>query len=150
MAGLVAALIVGVGLWWSSPVSSGDVHRYVTEAARQQQIALNDGSLVELNVSSDLSVKPTAGERRVTLAAGEAHFAVAHAMARPFIVTAAGVSVLAVGTAFSVRLGETGVEVLVTEGRVEVARDPVDAATSGGGRPKLGVGERTLFYATNP
>lgn len=149
-AGLAAALVLAAGVWWLAPDRPGEAQRYVTAAARQQQIALNDGSVVDLNVSSEVSVRLTSSERRVTLASGEAHFAVAHDTARPFIVTAAGVSVRAVGTAFSVRVGDAGVEVLVTEGRVELTREPVAgpggaAAPGAGGLPPLVAGERAVI-----
>lgn len=126
-AGLAAALALAAGVWWLAPSRSVEPQRYVTAASRQQQIALQDGSFVNLNVSSEVSVRLTANERRVTLASGEAHFAVSHDTARPFIVTAAGISVRAVGTAFSVRVGDAGVEVLVTEGKVEVTREATSA-----------------------
>lgn len=148
--GLAAALMLAAGLWWSSETFSGSAQRYVTEAARQQQIALNDGSVVDLNVSSDVSIQLTARERRVNLAAGEAHFAVAHDTGRPFIVTAAGVSVRAVGTAFSVRLGEAGVEVLVTEGKVEITRDAANATAANNPLPRLVAGERTVISRGAP
>ena len=128
--GLAAALALAAGMWWLAPSRSVEPQRYVTAAARQQQIALTDGSVVNLNVSSEVSVRLTSNERRVTLASGQAHFAVAHDTARPFIVTAAGVSVRAVGTAFSVRVGNAGVEVLVTEGKVEVTRESTSAEAS--------------------
>ena len=148
-AGLAAALALAAGAWWLAPGRSGESQRYVTAAARQQQIGLNDGSIVNLNVSSEVSVRLTPHERRVTLASGEAHFAVAHDTARPFIVTAAGVSVRAVGTAFSVRVGDAGVEVLVTEGKVAVTRDAVAAgaatAPTAVGPAQLVAGERTVI-----
>lgn len=149
-AGLAAALVLAAGVWWLAPGRPSAAQRYVTAAARQQQIALNDGSIVNLNVSSEVSVRLTENERRVTLASGEAHFAVAHDTARPFIVTAAGVAVRAVGTAFSVRVGPAGVEVLVTEGKVEVAREAASAGTAGGAPhvavlPRLVAGERALI-----
>jgi transmembrane sensor len=88
----------------------------------------------------------------VTLASGQAHFAVAHDTARPFIVTAAGISVRAVGTAFSVRVGDAGVEVLVTEGKVEVTRDAASAPAGAGAAvsgvvvpPQLVAGQRALI-----
>ncbi len=62
-------------------------------------------------------------QRRVVLREGEASFQVAHDEQRPFIVQAGDVSVRAVGTAFSVRMRPSGVEVIVTEGVVEVMRD---------------------------
>ena len=151
-AGLAAALALAAGVWWLTPSRSVEPQRYVTAAARQQQIALNDGSVVNLNVSSEVSVRLTENERRVTLASGEAHFAIAHDTARPFIVTAAGVSVRAVGTAFSVRLGAAGVEVLVTEGKVEVTRDAASAPAGAGAAvsgvvvpPQLVAGQRALI-----
>jgi transmembrane sensor len=53
---------------------------------------------------------------------GEGHFSVVKDPLRPFIVTARGIEVVAVGTAFNLRLDDAGaVEVLVTEGRVQVA-----------------------------
>jgi len=85
-----------------------------------EQRTLEDGSLVELNRGSIASVQFTPAERRITLERGEAHFTVQKDPNRPFIVTANGVSVRAVGTAFDVRLDPTAVEVLVTEGRVQI------------------------------
>ena len=81
---------------------------------------LPDGSVVELRDGADISVDFSGPLRRVTLVRGEAHFAVAKDFTRPFVVTAAGVSVRAVGTAFAVQMSAATVEVLVTEGRVAV------------------------------
>jgi transmembrane sensor len=149
-AGLAAALTLAAVAWWLVPSrnAAATTQRYATAATRQQQVALVDGSVVNLNVGTDVQVALTPSARRVTLTAGEAHFAVAHDTARPFIVTAGGVSVRAVGTAFSVRLGEHGVEVLVTEGKVEVTREATDSASAtarSAGHPQLVAGERTLI-----
>ena len=149
-AGLAAALVLAAGVWWLAAGRSNGPQRYVTAAARQQQIALKDGSVVNLNVSSEVSVRLTGNERRVTLASGEAHFAVAHDTARPFIVTAAGVSVRAVGTAFSVRVGDAGVEVLVTEGKVEVAREAAVISVPAAAPAHLVAGERTTVPRSAP
>jgi len=120
--GLAAALALGSALWFLTPHRTPTVEYFTATATAPREVALRDGSVMNVNKESDVAVQLTAAVRRVTLARGEAHFAVAHDTARPFIVTAGGVSVRAVGTAFSVRLGETGVEVLVTEGRVQVER----------------------------
>ncbi len=85
---------------------------------------LPDGSTAELNRGAAIAVLYTPGERRVLLERGEVHFTVAKNAARPFIVSAAGVDVRAVGTAFNVRLGRQAVEVLVTEGKVQVEPPP--------------------------
>jgi transmembrane sensor len=75
--------------------------------------------------------------RRVILQRGEAHFEVTKNPQRPFLVTAAGIDIRAVGTAFGVQLGTTAVEVLVTEGRVSVEKS---AGSSRNGRK--GTGDR--------
>jgi transmembrane sensor len=87
---------------------------------------LADGSTVELNGDSRIAVDYTPGVRRVRLLRGEAHFAVAHHPARPFVVVAGDVAVRAVGTAFAVRLAPADVRVLVTDGRIAVDRADTD------------------------
>ncbi len=92
--------------------------RAIPDSANQR--VLEDGSIIELNQGAQISVEFTLGERRVRLDRGEAHFAVAKDAARPFIVSTRGVDVRAVGTAFNVRVDVAAVEVLVTEGRVQL------------------------------
>lgn len=82
--------------------------------------ALPDGSQVDLKPGAQISFDYSGLFRRVTLVRGQALFEVAKDKERPFIVSAAGVEVRAVGTAFSVDLGSSQVEVVVTEGRVSV------------------------------
>jgi transmembrane sensor len=145
-AGLAAAVMLAGGFWMLRTGLPGGPQHYATPAAHQEQIALRDGSVVDLNVSSDLRVQLMANERRVTLSAGEAHFAVAHDTTRPFIVTADGVTVRAVGTAFSVSVGKAGVEVMVTEGKVAVTREASSpSAPPSVERPTLVAGERALI-----
>ncbi len=100
-------------------------------AAPCERRTLEDGSVVELNRGAAVEVAFTATERRVTLVRGEANFTVAKDAARPFIVTAGGVAVRAVGTVFNVRLGGDAVEVVVAEGRVRVD-SPSRGAGDGG------------------
>lgn len=95
-------------------------------ASGYERRVLEDGSVVELNGGADLEIHFTPAERRVVLRRGEALFTVAKNAARPFTVRAGGVNVRAVGTAFNVRLESERVEVLVTEGRVQVS-PPVSA-----------------------
>ncbi len=93
-----------------------------------QKLDLPDGSVVQLNTDSAIKVRYSDHERRVELLRGEAHFDVAKNPARPFIVAAHHVAVSAVGTAFNVRLREGAIDVLVTEGKVQV-RDTVKGAS---------------------
>ena len=88
--------------------------------ARIEQRTLEDGSMIEINRGAEVEVAYTTSERRVHLKKGEANFDVAKDPERPFIVNVAGVDVRAVGTIFSVRLLEDEVDVIVTEGIVNV------------------------------
>jgi transmembrane sensor len=119
--GLAAALLLSAFLGFralQSPTSPET--RYATTTAGYERARLDDGSTLELNTASVARVQFTAAERRVELESGEAHFEVAHDTARPFVVSAGGVTVRAVGTAFNVRFVSGAVEVTVTEGKVSV------------------------------
>jgi transmembrane sensor len=84
-------------------------------------VTLPDGSSVELNTASQVSVHYAADSRVVYLTRGEVHFIVASDRQRPFSVHAADRVVTAVGTAFSVQLRPDAVEVTVAEGKVRLA-----------------------------
>jgi transmembrane sensor len=144
--GLAAVLALCAAGWWFAPASAKESETYVADATAPNRVGLTDGSVVDLNANSQLQVRFSAGKRQVNLAAGEAHFKVAHNPARPFIVTANGVSVRAVGTAFDVRIVGDNVEVLVTEGKVEVDRQAASVLFSRTEAviPQLSAGERTL------
>jgi len=92
--------------------------------ARIEQRTLEDGSVIEINRGAELAVAYSSFERRVSLTKGEANFDVAKDPQRPFIVNVAGVDVRAVGTIFSIRLSEEEVDVIVTEGTVNVKPAP--------------------------
>jgi transmembrane sensor len=110
--------------------------RFQTAIGRHQEILLPDDSVMRLNTNSEATVHYDAGERRVRLLRGEAHFVVASARERPFSVTAGRGTLRAVGTAFNVYLKGDVVEVTVTEGIVEVLPD-VPQRGAPGGRPAL-------------
>lgn len=130
-AGAVAGvLLVSFVLWWArGPAAAGSLAR-APEAAvtllpgRQ---VLPDGSIVELKGDAKIEIAFERAVRRVALVRGEAHFDVAKNPNRPFVVQARGIDVRAVGTAFSVQLRTTEVEVLVTHGVVAV--EQADAAS---------------------
>ena len=120
--GLAAVLtLTTLGGWQWSRTHPAALH-FATSVGGYERVVLDDGSVVELNASTELRVQLAPGERHITLAAGEAHFTVAHDKTRPFIVTAGNVAVRAVGTAFNVRRATSSVEVLVTEGKVQLAQ----------------------------
>lgn len=139
-----AALVLAVAWWRLAPPSPET--RYATGPHQVERVALPDGSVVTLNGSSEIRVRYEGAERRVALAAGEAHFAVAADPARPFLVTAEGVTARAVGTAFSVRVAAAAVEVVVSEGKVRLldTRAPVLAAPVEPPAPLLEAGDRAV------
>lgn len=143
-AGLAAALAVMAAVGWQTLGGASEV-RYATAKVGYERAQLADGSTLELNAASAVRIRFSAGERRVRLEAGEAHFAVAPDPARPFLVLAGEVAVRAVGTAFNVRYTAAGdVEVLVSEGKVRVGSDgPASAAAATA--PLVGAGERIVL-----
>jgi transmembrane sensor len=124
-----AVLVFGAGLLWRLIPMQPDHTLSKSYVRLNERQALPDGSVVELKEGSRILVEFTSSERRVRLS-GEAHFQVAK-NPTPFVVLAGGVAVRAVGTAFTTRLDANAVEVLVTEGRVAVARvDSIGAGAS--------------------
>jgi len=113
-----------------------------TQIGALRRIDLPDGSVILINTDSAVSVHYTGAERRVQLTRGEASFTVAKNRARPFFVEASSVIVRAVGTAFNVRLRTEAVDVVVTQGRVQVRKPEriplVGASPSGGGSALAG------------
>lgn len=122
--GLAAAVLVLVFVLGKQPWNRRGfptlAQHFSTGIGDDQTVALQDGSTIWLNTDSAVRVQYTAAERRVHLVRGEALFTVAKNKHRPFVVSSGGVSVYAVGTAFNVHLRADSVEVLVTEGKVQV------------------------------
>ncbi|MFI5337946.1 MAG: FecR family protein [Opitutales bacterium] len=116
LAAAAAVALAYVGYWRPAHYSGAAT----TEVGALGTLQLPDGSVVKLSSDTELDIGFTPEARQVALRRGEASFAVAKNPARPFIVTANGVAVRAVGTAFNVRLSPLSVEVLVLEGRVKV------------------------------
>jgi transmembrane sensor len=134
-ASVTAMTLAGGSLAWR--LLRGGRERYASGIGEVRRIALADGSTVLLNTDSELTVHLTKERRDVYLVRGEALFEVAHDKQRPFVVTAHDTAVRAVGTAFSVRLESTQVDVTVTEGVVEVAAPAKLANSDSGAAPTL-------------
>lgn len=127
-----AAAIVLSFTFWSREIPPAGAATQAAMPASPNQRVLEDGTIVELNNDAALTVHYSPAERRVTLERGEAHFAVTKNEVRPFVVRAGGVDVRAVGTAFNVRVDAATVEVLVTEGRVQLETQPAAEAVAAG------------------
>lgn len=113
----VCGLGAVLGFEW---MSAHGVARYRTGVGERRSVTLSDGSVVELNTATTLTVAMRKAQREVRLIRGEAQFKVAHDTSRPFYVDAASARLRAVGTAFNVRIRDALVELTVTQGIVAV------------------------------
>jgi transmembrane sensor len=149
-AALAASLVLGLAVWWGiqkSLLAPGGVPTLAhaieapnpaiplirvasTEVGERSLLILADGSKVTLNTASAVRADYTGRERRLTLVTGEAFFDVAKDPTRPFIVTAGSRQVIAVGTAFNVRMQDRQVKVTLVEGKVRVVRTSMPASVS--------------------
>lgn len=139
MAGAGLALAAGIALAilpvrlpaWLADQSTGH--------GQTRQIALADGSRMDLAPQSAADVVIDATGRRIRLIDGRAYFEVVADPARPFVVTAGTATITVRGTGFEVAETAEGVVVAVRHGRVEVA---------GGSEPRLlGPGDRLTLGA---
>ena len=90
-----------------------------------RKVTLGDGSQVELNLGTELVYSNYKDQRRVTLKKGEAFFKVTHDSGHPFIVRAGEGQVRVTGTQFNVWKYEDQVRVMLLEGSVQIASDPL-------------------------
>jgi transmembrane sensor len=95
---------------------------YQTGIGESNTINLPDNSKVVLNTNSFVQVRYSQNARVIELQRGEIHIDVAHDKSRPFSVIAEGKVIQAVGTAFNVEVRSELVELIVTEGKVLVAK----------------------------
>lgn len=128
-AGLALAVLVG-GLAFQhyrgdggnapTALAEADSHVISTGVGQQSIFRMTDGTAITANTSTVLAVSESETGRSTTIRSGEAFFEVAKNPRKPFVVSAGGVRVTALGTAFAVR--DTGDRVTVTlaEGRVRI------------------------------
>ncbi|MFT3792743.1 MAG: FecR domain-containing protein [Rudaea sp.] len=132
-----------------------------TRVGEQRTFSLEDGTRISLNTASRVEVHYDRSVRRVELDQGEAFFEVAKRPNWPFVVTAGGRQVTALGTAFLVRRDEQRVAVTLVEGKVTVASASQQAdspSSADSPRPEnaageaftLSPGQRLTFVAHEP
>jgi transmembrane sensor len=118
-AGVGAIALTGAsGAFWLRR-RHGEV--YESAVGEIRQVTLVDGSTMHLDSATKVLVRFSESRREIELVSGQGFFEVTKDPARPFVVLARGVSVRAVGTAFTVRAVDQDVAITVTEGVVEVA-----------------------------
>ena len=91
-----------------------------TAVGQRATVGLPDGSRVTLNTDTVVRTVASRDRRLVYLDRGQAYFQVAKDAAHPFVVTAAGRTVTALGTAFDVRIDRGALKVTLVEGKVRV------------------------------
>ncbi|MEM8595651.1 MAG: FecR domain-containing protein [Pseudomonadota bacterium] len=134
---LAAAAMTVAMLWWVA--SDGPLRLnadHATASAETNEVGLPDGSRAHLGAQSLLRVGFSERARTVELLSGEAFFEVTPDPERPFRVAAGDLDVVAIGTAFNVRITSDGVETSVAEGvvRVDGAGLPAEAETLSAGQ----------------
>jgi len=110
-----ASIVIAVtfGGWYSW--STREVE-YATTIGQRARILLADGSRIQLNTNSAISVSFGIWQRTISLKKGEAFFDVQHDAARPFSVLAVGHRITDLGTKFAVRTSNDRLEVTLVEG----------------------------------
>jgi transmembrane sensor len=147
-AGILIVALGGLYAWMQRP------QIYTTDAGERRVVTLADGSQVELDSRSEVTVQYSAHARELTLTKGQARFDVTHDVERPFSVSADGHRVIATGTSFNVDLFGPSLLVTLLEGRVVVASTAslrtltkVDIPQP---RITLDVGEQVVFSPKAP
>jgi transmembrane sensor len=116
---VAATLIVATGLVAILLIQSRG-RTIQTDRGERREVALADGSVIQVDPETRLRVKYEDHARRVFLERGRALFHVAKSTERPFLVEANNTTVRAVGTAFAVERHHESIVVTVAEGKVAV------------------------------
>ncbi len=111
------------------PLVVNDSKTHVAESVRRALNAeqgdyyeLQDGSTLELNLNTRLVYEYTDLERNFWVETGEVYFTVAKDVSRPFNVYVSDARIQALGTEFNVKYANEMIEVVVTEGRVQLSQ----------------------------
>lgn len=122
-AAIAAAFVAGAVLLPASGLMGAHETTYVTGVGERRTIALEDGSRIEMNAASRVTVRFERRARRVRMDDAQAFFDVAKDSSRPFLISAGDTQVRVVGTQFDVRRRDGQVAVNVQRGLVEVRPD---------------------------
>lgn len=123
----VAAAVVG-GHWLAWDAQAGRLihtRHYTTARGELREVQLDDGSTMALDADTSIWVALYQGRREISVQQGQLMLTVEPDAARPFHVLVGALRVTVVGTRFSVRHTETGLDagrtlVAVESGRVRV------------------------------
>lgn len=119
-AAIAAGFVAGAILVPSKGLMGGRETTYVTGVGERRAIALEDGSRIDMNAASRVTVRFERHARRIKMDDGQVFFDVAKDSSRPFLISAGDTQVRVVGTQFDVRRRDGQVAVNVQRGLVEV------------------------------
>ncbi|MEE2692572.1 MAG: FecR domain-containing protein [Pseudomonadota bacterium] len=129
IAACAAALVAVVALSILFIPRSQDLETYATAVGESAEISLQDGSLIQLNTATTLSVAFSTDERAVRIEDGEAMFNVSRDRQRPFVVETPHAQISVTGTLFDVSTFGGKSTVYVLSGTVEVLPRQNDSIT---------------------
>ena len=152
VAASVVAIALGLGLFSGLDHPKPYSAEFSTRLGEHRQVALPDGSVMDLNSRSVVAVHYEKGRRGVELKQGEAMFSVEHDTSRPFVVAAGAGQVTVTGTRFDVRRDDDQTRVVVEAGTVKVqgrSSDQNVILTAGRGTHVNAQGQVAAAYAVN-
>ncbi|WP_456026585.1 FecR family protein [Pseudomonas capeferrum] len=152
VAASVVAIALGLGLFSGLDQPTPYSAQFSTRVGEHRQVALPDGSVMDLNSRSVVAVHYEKGRRGVEIKQGEAMFSVEHDTRRPFIVVAGAGQVTVTGTRFDVRRDDDQTRVVVEAGTVKVQGRSTDqrvTLTAGRGTHIDSQGQVAAAYAVN-
>jgi transmembrane sensor len=152
VAASVVAVALGLGLFSGLDHPKPYSAEFSTRLGEHRQVALPDGSVMDLNSRSIVTVHYEKGRRGVEIKQGEAMFSVEHDTSRPFVVAAGAGQVTVTGTRFDVRRDDDQTRVMVEAGTVKVqgrAPDKMVTLTAGLGSHVDNQGRVAAAYAVN-
>lgn len=138
-AGMAAATAVAAQQAGMLPSFGRLLADHRTGVGERQTLHLPDGSRIEMNTATALSVRLTPDRRDIDLIEGEALFSVAPDRSRPFTVKAGTGYTRALGTEFCVRRDGAGARVTCLKGEIEV---------TAGDSVRLGAGQQVRYGQT--
>jgi len=131
MTGIAAALVAAIAIPMFA-LKGAPTTIYETRKGHRQTIALADGSSLQLNTDTRVSVQMSAHARKLVLERGELALKVTHDASRPLTLTAGDAVVTDLGTEFDVRRNADGVAVAVREGEVNLSDNGSSATLRAG------------------
>lgn len=125
-AAVAATIVISISIsitnyWYSDDPILESNGLYSSAIGEQKSINLADNSILFLNTNTQIKVDFSSGYRDVHLLQGEAHFVVAKDEKMPFRVFAGVGQIRAIGTAFSVYLKGSDIDITVSEGKVALS-----------------------------